>query len=595
MNSKPDEIGPASRTARGGGRERVGTRANQYMVAAAGRGAADPGLLERLRGFGGIDIVRNIVPRAMRCPPVAVVRMTSDKAAALARSAGGALVIEADEPLRAASLAALPAITAAAAMPVGLGPGFTTTIQVVDDKGGPVEQAEVQLVGQTWTAQGVTGNDGKVVLTLYRERPERVAELRVVPRHSYWSLCRSQPALQPDAVNIVAVRPVTNIDEPGWGERALRLHRLPQEQRGAGIKIALIDTGVATSHKQLRHLQRGVAAGEDARSWAQDPAGHGTLCAGIIAARRVSTAGIRGYALAAEMDVCKVPDDGCCSDLVDALDYCVGEGIDVACLGLGCQRGSVIVEHCIAAAKQQGVALIAAAGNTGGPVEFPACSHHALAVGGVGQAASFPADSQPVDQASVRIDDGRGLFVPGFSCKGPELDLCAPAVAVICCQAPDGYAARDGTSLAAAHVAALAALVLAHHADFQRDFASRDAKRVKRLFQILKATAQPLADPMFSGAGLPDAASALGLEAEARLPSATAEGGLEAMRNMMRRAGLTAPCGDGMAVLPQPPRGPADVTDLPLRQAQPPTSAPLGAGMHDLRAALVMAGLATGR
>jgi subtilisin len=49
------------------------------------------------------------------------------------------------------------------------------------------------------------------------------------------------------------------------------------------------------------------------------------------------------------------------------------------------------------------------------------------------------------------------FIVPGFSCKGPEVDVCAPGLAVISCQSPDGYAARDGTSLAAAHVAGLAA------------------------------------------------------------------------------------------------------------------------------------------
>jgi subtilisin len=593
MNANPDESEPASRGARGSGREHVGTRDCQYMIAPVGRGAADPGFLERLRGFGGIEIVRNIVPRALRCPPVTVVRMAPDKALALARSARGALVIDADEPLRAASLAAFPAPAAAPAIPIGVGQGFMTTIQVVDPSGTPVEQAEVQLVGQTWTAQGLTGSDGKAVLTLFRERPERVAELRVEPRHSYWGLCRSRPTLQPDTVNIVSVRPLTKVDETGWGERALRFDRLPQEQPGGGTKIALIDTGVATSHRQLRHIERGfVSASGDARSWAQDPAGHGTPCAGIIAARRVSSAGIRGYAQAAEVHVCKVPDDGFCSDLVDALDYCVGAGIDVACVGVGCQRGSVLVEHCLAAAQQQGVALIAGAGNTGGPVEFPACSRHALAVGGVGQAGTFPADSQPVDQAIMTIDDGRGLFIPAFSCKGPELDLCAPAVAVISCQAPDAYAARDGTSLAAAHVTALAALVLAHHIDFQRDFANRDARRVKRLFQILKATAQPLADPTFSGAGLPDAAHALGLQREARLPSATVEGGLEAMRAAMRRAGLRGSA-NGTAVLPQPPRGPAEVLHLPLRPVLPTTAT--AASMHDLRAAMMMAGLSAGR
>ena len=127
-----------------------------------------------------------------------------------------------------------------------------------------------------------------------------------------------------------------------------------------------------------------------------------------------------------------------------------------------------------------------------------------MAVGAVGQRGSFAEDSPQAAQAAAATAVAGGLFVPPFSCRGPELDLCAPGVAVIACQSPDSYAVCDGTSLAAAHVAALAALILADHSDFKGSFAAKDFRRVERLFQILKETAQPIGHPWQTGAGLPD-------------------------------------------------------------------------------------------
>jgi hypothetical protein len=68
--------------------------------------------------------------------------------------------------------------------------------------------------------------------------------------------------------------------------------------------------------------------------------------------------------------------------------------------------------------------------------------------------------------------------------------------------------------MAAPHVTGLAALVLAHHPDFKNPFSARSADRVDRLLQILKLSARPinLGDPRRTGAGLPDAVVAVGLQ-----------------------------------------------------------------------------------
>src|SRR5260370_12627906 len=241
------------------------------------------------------------------------------------------------------------------------------------------------------------------------------------------------------------------------------------------------------------------------------------------------------------------------------MDYCRQTDIDFACLGSVCGRGSAIVEQRIAAAKQQGVGIIAAAGNSAGAVLFPACSPHVLAVGAIGQIGSYPEDSPQVVQGAAAVRVGGGLFVPPFSGRGPELDLSAPGVAIIACQSPDGYAICEGSSLAAAHVTALAALILAHHSDFKGSFARRDFRRVERLFQILKDTAQPIGHPLQTGAGLPDAASALGVWSGRRPLAAPLHAGLGEMRQAIRHLDHLH-SGATEANIFEPPRGPANVT-----------------------------------
>jgi subtilisin family serine protease len=619
MNANPDDgrapeasgrtkRGGETTASRGAGKP-IARRAGQYMIAPTDRNTAITALVQRLRELGVTEVVRTLDPRATACPPVAVVQMSSEKAAAVRAAAGGALIVEADPVLRAAAMTGIAtkiptltpasvcaAVTAAVASPSG--PGFTTTVQVLSEREEPIERAVVELVGQPWTAQGLTDGAGKVTLSLIGGLPATVTELLIKPRAGHWSLCRVNPELQADTVSTVTLRSLAQADEPGWGGRAMRFDQVPSEYRGDGVKIALIDSGVATSHRQLAHIKQGFEATRGAdRSWSQDAAGHGTPCAGIIVASPDKPNGMRGYAPAAELHICRLPSDARCSDLVPALGYCVEAGIDIACIGFGCARGSAIVEQCIAAAKQSGMAVIAAAGSTGGPVQFPACSPQVLAVGAIGRTGTYPDDSFEAVLAEAALDRRSvparsGLFVPPFSCAGPEIDICAPGVAVISCQSPDGYAVCDGTSLAAPHVAALAAVVLAHRSEFRREFSNRDARRVERLFQVLKETAQPLGDPLRTGAGLADAPRALGLQHQRRPFVSPLSLTLPELRDAMRFAGLAE--GDIYeAAFPEPPRGPATVGHLQMSfvQTTPVFATDARADKRALREAMLLAGL----
>ena len=574
----------------------------RYMVAPIDANITAAVVTERLRDLGITEIVRTVEPRGTDMPAVTVVRTTRETAATLRRTGLpniGALLIERDHVLQPATMAARLGPRSSLATAIPLGTGFATSIQVQGENEQPVERAIVQLIGRQWAAEGITGRDGKVNLTLFGELPGRTVTLLVKPRAGYWGLCREHWDPQADG-NVVVLRPLSPAQELPWGERLMRFDQVPPDARGAGTRIALIDTGVATSHRQLAGIKQGFdAAAGDERAWSQDSAGHGTPCAGILVAAADKEAGVRGYAPDVELHVCKLGLDAYCSDLVAALDYCIDKDIDIACIGYGCPRGSAIVEQRLAFGKRRGLAAIAAAGSDGGLVQFPACSPQVLAIGAIGRSGTFPDDGIESQESNPQSDllpaTGGGLFVPSFSCRGPEVDLCAPGIAVISCQSPDGYAACSGTSIAAPHVAALAALVLAHRGEFQTRFARRDARRVERLFQVLKETAQPLGDSFRTGAGLPDAARALGIRSSvfASIPLAPLPGSqLSEMRRAIGSAGL----GD-LELLTEPPRGPA-VIGQALPQFVPPPSGPAagpgsreGTDVRLLREMMAQAGL----
>src|SRR6266446_992649 len=283
MSENSDGKGSASRSRR---RQPASVRNSQYMIAPAGLDVTRQTLVERLNQLGNIEIQRTYVERENICPPISVVRASDETMAALRRSLAGAFVIEPDRALRAASLAGvLPQTPLTAAMTV-LGPAFTVTIQALSENGKPVEHAAILLLGERGTVQGLTDGNGKADLTLYGELPETIAGLLIRPRSGHWGLWRQRPELRSDTVNSFTLQPLSLPETPVWGAQAMRFDHLPTECRGAGIKIALIDSGVAVTHKQLKGINRGVdiGGGGEQRSWSQDDIGHGTPCAGVISA-----------------------------------------------------------------------------------------------------------------------------------------------------------------------------------------------------------------------------------------------------------------------------------------------------------------------
>lgn len=486
-------------------------------------------LEQALKDSPDIEIVDRVGPRqavgglgtGMQEGAVLVARMQEDKAQALAAQGQGQLIVERDQPLELLDVNYPPAVLANCNLPLA-GSSLRAEFQVLG-KGKPIEGAEVYLFGSLLPAHGVTDAQGRVTLTLFGESSASLRRLYVKPRADFWSFSQERPDVTDDELNVVALRALSdwsglkNFPQQqhlNWGQKAMRVDQIPGTYRGQGVKIAIVDSGCANVHPDLTHVSRGydiVNKATNKNSWNVDTIAHGTHCAGVIAGLD-SAAGIRGFAPDAEVHACKLFPGGQVSQLIDALEYCIEHQIDVVNLSLGGAEPSEALEQQIIRARQAGVACIVAAGNSGGPVQYPGSSPQVLTVAAIGRVNEFPPDSYHVQAQTPQVD-ANGFFSARFTCFGPEVAVCAPGVAITSSVPDSSFAAWDGTSMAAPHVAGLAALVLAHHPDFQGSGRQRSAERVERLFQLIKLSCQPLmlGDPRRTGFGLPDVPRAIGL------------------------------------------------------------------------------------
>lgn len=152
--------------------------------------------------------------------------------------------------------------------------------------------------------------------------------------------------------------------------------------RGAGVIVAIIDSGVDLNHPDLipNLLPNGYNFGDD-NSNPQDVLGHGTQVAGIVAARQNNGTGVSGLAPEAKILPIKINAGGqrtFSSDrLASAIAYAVNHDARIINLSQTVSQETQVVRDAIQAALDVGVIVVAAAGNadtgrSGGAVEFPA-------------------------------------------------------------------------------------------------------------------------------------------------------------------------------------------------------------------------------
>jgi subtilisin len=565
--ARVNDTRPATTEARAGGmapasdtgpqaasKKTVGERKKQFLIAPRQPDGMSPmglsplslsSVEQALKNSPDIEIVDTVGPKNVvgvladgmgGGQGVLVARMTDQKAGILHQQGQGRLLVERDQYLGLMDPQLQPNFVTST-LPQS-GPAFTAVVQVLGTDGAPVANAEVSLFGSMLPATATTDASGHVTLSLFGESAASIRSLYVKPKSDYWSFYQRDPEISSDEPNVVSLKALSDwpslagfprAKTVGWGQKAMRLDQLPATYRGQGIKVAIIDSGAATTHEELNRIRAGfdiVNKKTTPNTWNEDSLGHGSHCAGIIGGADLAF-GIRGFAPDAELHACKLFPGGQVSQLIDALEYCIEKQIDVVNLSLGGAEPSEALEQQIQRAKRAGIACIVAAGNSGGPVQYPASSPHVLAVAAVGKLNEFPPDSYHAQTLSQNVD-ANGYFTASFSCYGPQVAVCGPGVAITSSVPPNNYAAWDGTSMAAPHITGLAALVLAHHPEFQGLYRTRSAERVERLFQLIRMSAHrvSLGDQGRVGLGLPDAVIAVGLQQPAMAPQGMPAGAI---------------------------------------------------------------------
>jgi subtilisin len=239
--------------------------------------------------------------------------------------------------------------------------------------------------------------------------------------------------------------------------------------RGAGVRVAIIDTGIDYIHDDPDdtpyvvdpEFNSNYAGGYDFVNSDADPYddnGHGTHVAGILAAEKNGYL-VVGVAPAVDLFALKILDangEGDVSNLILALQWALDNNIDVVNMSLGTHEVSPALATAVANAGAQGLLMAAASGNVN-PLDWQELFY--------GCPVTYPAAYPEVLSTTFTNPDDA---LTGYSCTGPEVDFAAPGdqifspVPIGNCMlcTPQGYAALSGTSMASPHLAGSIALLL---------------------------------------------------------------------------------------------------------------------------------------
>ena len=276
---------------------------------------------------------------------------------------------------------------------------------------------------------------------------------------------------------------------------ALGKMRLPEAHTlsvGADVTIAVIDSGIDVTHPELAGVITGTF---DALNNGEGPHPHGTSIAGVIAshARLMGTAPSAHLLAIRAFGSQKSGAESTSFLILKSLDYALAKNAQIINMSFAGPHDPAM-ERGLAAAAAKGIVLVAAAGNAGvkSPPLYPAADRNVIAV--------------------TAIDQSDKLFAP--SNRGSYVAIAAPGVDILS-PAPDGkYQMSSGTSLSAAYVSGVAALMIARNPDIS----STDVRAT------LMSTARDLGpkgrDDQF-GAGQADAFSAVSAVTPAPMAAAS--------------------------------------------------------------------------
>ncbi|MBU7015361.1 MAG: S8 family peptidase [Theionarchaea archaeon] len=326
---------------------------------------------------------------------------------------------------------------------------------------------------------------GATVHTVFERIPVVVA---TVPLPAVFSLSQNPAVkyIEPDSYRTF-VEPLVEEKQPSqvlpWNIDRIDADQAWQYSTGKEVKVAVVDTGIDQDHPDLEENIKGgintIAPGggyTDPDDF-DDDHGHGTFCAGIIAAidNDIGVVGVAPDAHLYGVKVLNGSGSGYYSDVVEGILWCIDKGMQVINLSFGTGESQALREACDAA-WENGAILVTSEGLPQYP-NYMAFYPSVMAMSGVGMDMSQPYQ------------------------YGRELELAAPCEAIYS-TIPGGYATMSGLSFSCPHVAGTAALVIAR-------FPTMTNQQVRyRLWNTAEDLGAPGWDPYY-GYGLVDAEAAV--------------------------------------------------------------------------------------
>jgi type VII secretion-associated serine protease mycosin len=293
------------------------------------------------------------------------------------------------------------------------------------------------------------------------------------------------PLLEPAPAHADTVRSLQ------WHLDALKIPQAHRLSKGRGVVVAVVDSGVQASHPDLEGQVLpgkgfGPEAAADGRTDPDRRAGHGTAMAGIIAARGGGAEHALGIAPEAKILPVSLGPTGL-REAPAGIRWAVDAGADVINVSLGTDRDDPEVVDAIGYALSRNVVVVAATGNIDSAyleIPMPAKIPGVIAVGAATR--------------SGALWDGT-ITGPAMVVSAPGDRIAAPAPPDAF---PDGYLLYDGTSVSAAIVSGVAALVRARYPELDA------ANVVNRLIRTTRDRGPKGRDPEY-GFGSVDALAAL--------------------------------------------------------------------------------------
>lgn len=224
---------------------------------------------------------------------------------------------------------------------------------------------------------------------------------------------------------------------------------------GSGVNVAILDTGGDMDHPDLTWAG-GWSAVNEPDTYFEDKVGHGTHCAGIVSADN-NDIGVVGVAPNCDIYAVQISNNKFIyeQNVLAGIDWILGthsdgdpgNDIQVVNMSFGGTYENPAEGAAMLEMYNAGILLVSSAGNSSGPVGYPAKYSYVMAI-----------------SASDVYDD-----FADFSCFGPEIDLVAPGVRIYSTYKRGKYWPLSGTSMASPMVVGAAAVAMQKYPNYTHE------------------------------------------------------------------------------------------------------------------------------